>query len=243
MLKSRKTKPMRLLFGGIFMYKYNLHVHSMESSACAISTVTELIKKHKEIGFTGFALTNHFLHGNTAIDRTKAWKDFVKAYSKSYNSSLEIAQKLDFDLLFGIEEGYDRGKEFLVYGVSPEILLSHPELQNRGIENWSKVVRENNGFIAYAHPFRYRSYIPDPYSMPDISIVDCIEIYNMGNQPENNEMAAKTFKESGKILIAGGDLHSVNFNDSFGIKTNERIKTTEQLAEVLKNNQFELYLG
>lgn len=201
------------------------------------------MKRHKEIGFSGFALTNHFLHGNTGIDRKLPWKDFVNSYSSYYYNALETAQKLDFDLLFGVEEGYAQGKEFLVYGISPDILLAHPELQNYGIENWTKVVRENNGFIAYAHPFRNRSYVPDPYTMPDISLVDGLEIYNMGNDQSDNELAVKTFKNSGKILIAGGDIHSTNFNDTFGIQASERIQTTEQLAEVLKSNNFEIYLG
>ena len=225
------------------MFKYDLHVHCAIASACAINTVEELMLRYKEIGFTGFALTNHFLHGNSGLDRKLPWADFVKKYSAFYYNGLEAAQKLNFDLLFGMEEGYDRGKEFLVYGISPEVLLSHPELQNCGIENWSKVVRENGGFIAYAHPFRNRSYIPDPYAMPDISLVDGLEIYNYCNDKCDNELAVETFKNSGKIIIAGGDLHSTDFDDTFGIQTTERIKTTEQLADVLKNNKFEIYLG
>lgn len=225
------------------MYKYDLHVHCAVGSDCASNTVKELMVRYKEIGFSGFALTNHFLHGNTGINRSLPWVDFVKEYSALYYNALETAQKLDFDLLFGIEEGYNRGKEFLVYGISPEILLKHPELQNYGIENWSRVVRENNGFIAYAHPFRIASYIPDPYTMPDISLVDGIEAYNRANKPESNELAFDNFKDSGKILIAGGDIHCTDFNDTFGIQVGERIKTTEKLAKVLKSNNFEIYLG
>lgn len=225
------------------MYKYNLHVHSSGGSACSGSTVEEMIKRHKEVGFTGFALTNHFKHGNTGIDRNLSWEKFVKQYYSFYYNALETADKLDFDLFFGIEEAYDWGKEFLVYGINPETLIAHPELQEFNIKNWSKVVRENNGFIAYAHPFRTAWYIPDPYTKPDLSLVDGIEIHNMGNKPENNERAAETFKNSGKILIAGGDLHYTDFTDSYGIAVNERIKTDEQLVTVLKTNQFELYLG
>ena len=225
------------------MFKYDLHVHCAIASACAINTVEELILRYKEIGFTGFALTNHFLHGNSGLDRKLPWEDFVKEYSAFYYNALETAQKLDFDLLFGIEEAYAPGKEFLVYGISPEVLLANPELQNFGIEAWSKIVRENGGFIAYAHPFRYASYIPDPYKMPDISLVDGIEVYNMGNHPDSNDLAFENFKNSGKILIAGSDIHSTNFNNAFGIQASERIQTTEQLAEVLKSNNFEIYLG
>ena len=225
------------------MYKYDLHVHSIGGSGCGHDTVENMMKRFKEIGFAGFALTNHFLHGYTGVDRSLPWCDFVKKYADYYYENLEIAQKLDFDLIFGIEEVYARGKEVLIYGLSPEILSAHEELSAMDINIWSKVVRENNGFIAYAHPFRNRNYIPEPYTMPDISLVDGIEVYNRGNDPTDNELAIKTFENSGKILIAGGDLHSTDFDDSFGIQVSERIKTTEQLARVLKENNFEIYLG
>ncbi len=225
------------------MFKYDLHVHSCGASGCGRNSVCEMIKRYKEIGFTGFALTNHFLHGNTGVDRNLPWADYVREYSKYYYEALEFAKELDFDLLFGIEEGYGKGKEFLVYGITPEVLISNPKLQNRDINIWSEVVRKNGGFIAYAHPFRNRDYIPDPYAMPDISLVDGLEIYNYCNNPCDNELAVKTFKNSGKIIIAGGDLHSVNFSDTFGIITQNRIKNTTDLAKTLKNNNFEIYLG
>ena len=225
------------------MFIYDLHVHSKGGSACGISSVDDMIKRYKEIGVTGFALTNHFLHGNTGVDRSLSWQEYVKEYARSYYEALDIAQKLDFDLLFGIEEGYGGAKEILVYGISPELLIANPQLKTKDIAVWSEFVRENDGFIAYAHPFRVRDYITDPYAMPDLSFVDGIEIYNHGNSFEDNELAVTTFKTSGKVFIAGGDKHSTNFSQTYGIRTNQRLKTTEQLAAALKNNQFELYLG
>ena len=239
MIKFRKLT----LVLGDKMFKYDLHVHSIGASACGHDTVCEMMKRYKEIGFTGFALTNHFLHGYTGVDRSLSWRDYVKEYSKYYYDALETAQKLDFDLISGLEEKYDAGKEILVYGITPETLLANPQLEAMDINIWSNTVRQNDGFIAYAHPFRNRAYIPDPYAMPDISLVDGIEAYNYCNDPCDNELAVKTFKNSGKITIAGGDLHSVNFNDTFGIITQNRIKNTTDLAQTLKNNQFEIYLG
>ncbi len=225
------------------MYKYDLHVHSLGGSGCGHDTVEDMMKRFKEIGFAGFALTNHFLHGYTGVDRSLPWRDFVNKYASYYYDNLEIAKRLDFDLIFGIEEAYHRGKEILIYGITPDMLLANPQLEAMDIKVWSKVVHENGGFIAYAHPFRNRAYIPAPYTMPDISLVDGLEVYNMGNELEDNELAVKTFNNSGKILIAGGDWHSTDLNSSYGIQTNERIKTTEQLARVLLSNDFELYLG
>ncbi len=225
------------------MYKYDLHVHTFPASACGNNPTGDMIKQYKDCGFSGFVLTNHFFHGNTGISRSLLWSDFIKEYSKDYYNALETAQKLDFDLLFGVEEYYGAGKEILVYGITPEILIENPILQNMDINTWSKVIRENDGFIAYAHPFRNRNYIENPYEMPDISLVDGIECYNYCNTRYDDELAVKIFNDSGKIIIAGGDLHHIKFSDSFGIKTKQRIKDEKQLAEVLKSNDFELYLG
>ncbi len=225
------------------MYKYDLHVHSSPASACAKDSAADLVKKYKQSGFAGIVLTNHFRHGNTGVSRSLSWQEFVKEYAKDYYDALKTAKELDFDLLFGIEEGYGEGKEFLVYGISPEVLAENPQLQAKSIEAWSKAVRKNGGFIAYAHPFRDRFYIPEPRKMPDISLVDGIEGYNCANSPEENNLAFNTFKESGKTIIAGGDKHEITFNKTFGIMTSQRIKTEAQLVKILKANDFTLYLG
>ena len=225
------------------MYKYDLHVHSAPSSACGKNSASEMVKRYKKLGFSGLVLTNHFYHGSSGVDRSLPWKEWVKEYSKDYYSALETAKELDFDLLFGIEHPYSFGKECLVYGLSPEFLMENPQLKQEDIALWSKTVRENGGFIAYAHPFRNRYYIPNPYDMPDLSFVDGVECYNHCNTADDDERAVKTFKDSGKIIIAGGDKHAINFDKTFGIMTKERIKTIDQLIDVLKNNKFELYLG
>ena len=225
------------------MYKYDLHVHSSPASACGRNSAIEMVNYYKEFGFSGFALTNHFWHGNTGVSRSLSWENFVKEYAKDYYNALETAYKLDFDLFFGIEEGYGNGKEFLVYGLTPEILTENPCLQTNDIEIWSKTVHENGGFITYAHPFRNRDYITDPYKMPDISLVDGLECYNFCNTDDDNERAISTFKDSGKIITAGGDLHWVSFKDTYGIMTNKRIKSGKELVTSLKTNSFELYLG
>lgn len=220
------------------MFKYELHMHTSEASACSISTVHEMIKKYKEAGFAGAVVTNHFFCGNTAISRSLPWKEFVSEFSKAYYEGKKTAEKLDFDLLFGLEENYGGGKEFLVYGIEPQFLLDHPELLRANITLWSKTVKEAGGFIAYAHPFRVRSYIPDPCAIPDLSLVDGIEVYNYGNNLEDNLKAAYLFKNSDKIKIAGSDHHVAEFSGSYGIYLPTRARTEKELVKALKSNNF-----
>ncbi len=225
------------------MYKYELHMHTSEGSACGRASVDRMIKRFWELGFSGAAVTNHFIGGNTAISRELPWEDFVEQYSRAYFEGQSTAKKLGFDLLFGIEQGYGGGKEFLAYGFEPQFLTERPFLRNADIKLWAQEIHSVGGFIAYAHPFRDRPYIKNPNEVPDLSIVDGVECYNFCNRPEDNEKAKAEFSSADTVMIAGSDLHNDDFEDAFGILLPQRVSTGAELAAALKENNFELYLG
>ena len=222
------------------MYRYELHMHTAEGSACAQTAVHDMIRRYVELGFAGAVVTNHFITGNTAIDRNLPWEDFIKAYSRAYYEGLEAARELDFDLLFGVEESYGGGKEILAYGFEPDFLLERPYLRHAPVSVWSEEVRKVGGFLAYPHPFRQRWYIPEPRLMPDLSLVDGVEIYNRGNAPEDNDYAAKIFAPMDITCIAGSDTHNTDFDDPCGIELRERVRTSAQLAKKLHARDFAL---
>ena len=225
------------------MYKYELHMHTSESSKCGHCTIGEIIHRYWELGYTGAVIANHFYRGNTCIDRELPWEEFVEQYSRCYYEGQKIAEELDFDLLFGVEEGYGGGKEFLVYGIEPQFLKDRPQLRGATLEVWSKEVREHGGFLAYAHPFRTRAYIENSREIPDVSLVDGIELYNYGDNQEDQEKALEIFGNSSKVLIAGSDKHGVNFEDANGILLPRRARTGTELVSYLKTKNFSIALG
>lgn len=225
------------------MYKYELHMHTKEGSACGVDTVHDMIKKYKSLGYTGMAVTNHFYCGNTSVSRNQAWSEFVMEYARAYYEGQKTAKELDFDLLFGIEQGYGDGREILVYGVEPEFIAERPSLREENLELWSEEIRKAGGFVAYAHPFRNREYIKDPDAVPDLKYVDGIEVHNFCNQPQDNEKAQRIFGNSGTILIAGSDMHSVNFEKANGVLLSRRARTTAELAKILLSGDFKLSIG
>ena len=215
------------------MYRYELHMHTKEGSACAVSLVEDMIKQYVKIGFSGAVVTNHFIRGNTCVSRSLPWEQLIMQYSKAYTNGRKIAEELDFDLFFGIEEGYGNGKEFLAYGFEPEFLLSRPFLRNADLNIWAQEIHSVGGFIAYAHPFRDRDYITNPDEVPNISIVDGIEGYNRGNRDIENEKAIRVFGNADTIITAGSDLHSTDFDSAYGIETQHRIRSNEELVKTL----------
>ena len=65
-------------------YKYQLHIHTAACSLCGKLTPEDLCQALLDNGYQGAVITNHFLHGNTALDRTLPWEDFVRAYEEDY---------------------------------------------------------------------------------------------------------------------------------------------------------------
>ena len=68
-------------------YRYDLHVHTKESSACGQSTAAEMVDMYKSEGYTGIVITDHFHNGNTSVNRQLEWDEWVSTYTQSYENA------------------------------------------------------------------------------------------------------------------------------------------------------------
>mgnify|MGYP003313645820 CR=1 FL=1 len=140
-------------------YLYETHCHCSQCSHCASSTSQELALAYYKAGYAGMILTDHFISGNTALDRSLPWDIQVKAYYQAYLDACEAVADLDFDVLFGIEHAYGDGKEVLVYGIDLDFLLANPDLCDISLDEFVDRVHTAGGLVVQAHPYRDRSYI------------------------------------------------------------------------------------
>lgn len=220
-------------------YKYQMHIHTNPCSRCGMMTPASVCQALYEGGYQGAVLTNHFLHGNTGIDRDLPWDKFIEAYERDYLECKRAAEKYDLDILFGIEEVVEPGLEILCYGLTPEILYNNPELGNWGVEAWSALMRKNGVVLIQAHPYREAGYIPNPGPLP-LEYVDGIEVYNHCNsRPDMNEKAMHLAEENPHLItVSGGDAHWVENVPFGGIVTKKRIRNEKMLAKILKKRKF-----
>ena len=225
------------------MFIYEMHQHTSPCSHCGKGDPAETVRNLKQEGFSGVVLTNHFLHGNTGIDRDLPWEDFVRFYEEDYLRAKEAGDEIDFDVIFGIEEHVGESKEVLLYGITPEFLYAHPEMSDGRLETIYKAVHSFGALVFQAHPYRSRSYIEDPMKNLDIRYLDGMETFNACN-PENENLLAQEYAlKHGLLECAGSDAHTEDFSDRYGIACENRIKNSAQLAEVLKSGNYKLYLG
>lgn len=195
------------------VYLYETHMHTSEASACAHNTGAEMARAYKEAGYTGIIITDHFFYGNTAVDRSLPWKEWVERYCLGYEHAKEEGDKIGLQVFFGWEAGY-HGSEFLIYGLDKEWLIRHPEIRDASVERQLQLVHADGGIVIQAHPFREASYIKEIRVYPDY--VDGVEGINASHtsflkserHPEYNEKALVYAASHNFPLTAGSDQHT-----------------------------------
>ena len=70
-----------------YPYRYETHLHTSQGSACGKCTGEEMAEAYKEAGYTGIFVTDHFFYGNTAVDRSLPWEEWVESYCKGFEQA------------------------------------------------------------------------------------------------------------------------------------------------------------
>ena len=199
-----------------YPYLYETHIHTSEGSACSIATGQEMARACKEYGYTGIFITDHNWGGNTAVDRSLPWDEWVNVFCKGYENAKAEGDKIGLDVFFGYEAGF-HGTEFLLYGIDKEWMLANPGIRQADIEEQYKLVHANGGMVIHAHPYREEGYIPEVRLFPEW--VDGVEGVNAmhsnshsraHNNPEFDKRAIAYAKKHHFPMTAGSDIHTTN---------------------------------
>ena len=220
-------------------YKYETHMHTAEGSACASATGAEMARAHKEKGWSGIFVTDHFFNGNSAVPRELPWRERVELFCKGYENALEEGKRIGLDVFFGFEYCY-QAADFLVYNLDKQWLLEHEDVDRWSPREAFAQMREDGGFIVHAHPFRERDYINHIHLFP--RDVDGVEAVNGGQiqYPEMNERAALYAKMYDLPVTAGSDSHHLSALFGSGVETQEPILKPLDYLRLMKAGELKL---
>ena len=186
------------------MYRYEMHMHTCQGSACGASTGAEHARAYKERGYQGIFITDHFFGGNTAAPRSGKWKDRIDAFCSGFEDAWNEGQRIGLDVFFGWEENF-AGDEYLIYGLDKQFLLDHPEMERWSRREQYEAIHAAGGCVIQAHPFRVRGYLNAIRVCERYA--DGIEVANAGNTPLQDAYAARYCKAKGLYTISGSDNH------------------------------------
>ena len=197
-----------------FPYLYETHLHTSQASACAKNTGYDMAKAAHEYGYTGIIVTDHAWGGNTCVDRSLPWRTWVEQFSLGYMDALRYAENNDFDVFWGFEAGFN-ATEFLIYGLSPEWMMEHPELHDASVKEMYEIVHSAGAMMIQAHPFRDEDYIPHMRLFPHhadgiegINATHSSHLSKSHNNPIYDEMSIVYGNAYDFPFTAGSDVHT-----------------------------------
>ncbi len=221
-------------------FKLETHLHTSEASKCSDLSASDAVHMYKKAGYDGIIVTDHFMTGNTCIDKSLPWSAQVDLFFKGYENALEEGKKVGIRVFEGLEYS-DFGTDFIILGLSREFIKSNPQMVYMTPEEFLPFFREAGAFIIQAHPFREASYIREVRSYAEF--VDAVEVINIGNRNSLfDDKAYNLASKYNKLMTAGSDCH--HFGNEFfgaGILMNREPKDVEDLMVMLKDRNCYSY--
>lgn len=221
------------------MFRYELHMHTSEGSACGKSSGADMVNFYIERGYAGMVVTDHFYHGNTAPSRDLPWREFIFQYAEGYRHAKEAAKNRDFDVFFGIEVKGAGWDEYLILGLEPDWYAEHPELREVKGKEFLDIVRRAGAFIIHAHPYRERLYMKDETIWLYPNLVDAVEVRNYGNLIEFDRRALAYAEELNLPMTGGSDNHTAKdpLCPLTGISLPFRCQTLPELIHAIREKK------
>ena len=221
------------------MSKIETHVHTAECDTYAFVKAKDIVRMYRDAGYDGMVVTDHYFsmffdwfgEELCGLDH----KGIIDRWLRGYANAREEGEKLGFTVLSGAEVRFDGCiNDYLVYGLEPEFFYSAPLLNRlRNVKELIEVL-PGGACVVQAHPFRNKMTVEDP------SPLFGIEVHNGGTEPFRNDLARIYAEHYGKAMLSGSDFHKAEHLARGGIITETDVKSSRDLAEVLKAGTYSL---
>lgn len=217
------------------MFKYETHFHSSPVSKCGSYSVRHNLEFYKSIGYDGVFLTNHFIDANIGCDRSLPYEDQIEFFFSDIEEGERIADEIGIKFFWGVESSY-LGSDFLIYGLSKQWYLDHPQIMTMKRSEMLTLMANEGALIVHAHPYREASYIDHIRLYP--RHVHAVEIMNCGNKPFQDKLARFYADTYGLPCSAGSDNHIAgNLNRLVGVEFETPLESIEDFIERIKNGE------
>ena len=213
--------------------KLEMHFHTMETSPCGEVPAKRGVEIYQNAGYDGIVVTDHFSRIVSGGPETGTWEEICDKFLTGYRYAREAAKNKKIKIFLGMEIRFlDNDNDYLVYGISEELLKQNPWIYMKGLAELYELAKEKNLLIIQAHP--YRKYC----QLAPVEFLHGIEVYN-GNPRHNsrNELAMTAAKKYGLLQLTGSDFHQEEDISGRFQEINHMPETEQELVNILKANE------
>ncbi len=219
------------------MYKYDIHIHTMETSRCGYVKAPEMVRKYKALGYTGMCITDH-LHDLyiSLMDCHDDWQLCVNRYMYGYNEAKKAGDALGMDIIFGIELRFpENDSDYLIFGVDEAWLRANPYVCHMDHEAFFKKFGDSV-LIIHAHPYRYCDEV----------FYDCVHGLEVANcnprHPNRNELALELAKAHPDLIrLCGSDAHREGDEGRAAVLLENRARDSYEFKAEIEAKRFKLW--
>lgn len=219
-----------------YTFKTELHAHTKPASGCSEIYPEELVENYARLGYSGVVISNHFYSGMRYYgDKEKC----LNAYLADFDKAVQMGNELGIHVILGCEIRFAENiNDYLLFGIDREFLKEAYAYLDKDLAVFAKDFRREGRVLLQAHPFRSGMALADPNS------IDGIETFNV--HPGHNSriaVAARYAREHNFIVSAGTDYHHHGHEGLAGILTKTELKTSQDIAQVLRSRDYLLDVG
>ena len=216
------------------MYRYELHLHTSETSKCGHVPAAEQVETYHALGYRGICVTDHLHTAQIAyFDMADDWKTIVDRYLIGYRAAKAAGDAIGLDVIFGIELRFpENDSDYLIYGVDEQWLYDHPWITKMDHQSFFDRFRDEV-LIIHAHPYRYCDEV-------FYTCVHGLEIINCNPRHDSrNALAIRLAQENPHLFrTVGSDAHQKGDEGRAAILTETRIRDSYELKHVIESGRY-----
>lgn len=215
-------------------YRFDIHVHTKESSGCGRIPAAEVVERYTGLGYDGICITDH-MNAYNAKKFGSNHPEQAEAFLKGYRAAKEAAGDR-LKVILGMEIRFlDFDNDYLVFGFDEDLVFTRDMTQFSELEEFRPYADEHGLVIYQAHPFRDNMSIVDP------ALLDGIEVYNgHGGHDSRNDMAYAWAKRNGKRMSSASDFHYDTGMEPGGIYLDRMPDNSKEFAKMLLAEEYRL---
>lgn len=210
------------------------HIHTSGISKCSRRSPAAIIAQCIVDGTDGIVLTNHCdIHYTDGI----GYRRWCELYNDEYKLTKSLGDKYGIKVFYGIEVNTTTvpNVHYLIYGITPGMLLTSPELYNLPQKELFGYCTDNGLTLIQAHPYRNGTVPQDPRYMHGVEI-NCHPLYKTTEETRVCEFA----RDNRLKLTCGSDFHGDTYKPKCGIYIPQSINDEQSLGRYIRNTQAKL---